>query len=235
MRFNEANASHRNSYIAIYDMCKITAMRPQQQNKGRVNVYVDGAFACGLALETAAHLSIGQPLTAAEIEELQAADTLVQARQKAYRFLSYRPRSVSEMRHYLVAKEIPEPAIIQLIDYFIEQQLLDDHAFAHYWVEQRETFKPRSSFALRQELRQKGISAHIIDETLAGLDEQQAARNAALKKVRLWATLPREQFRQKAGSFLQRRGFSYQVIEPVISELWEMVANDSVISPDNIT
>jgi regulatory protein len=216
-------------------MGNITAITPQQQNKQRVNVYVDGAFACGLALETAAHLSIGQTLTVAEIEQLQAADAVAQTRRKAYRFLSYRPRSVAEMRHYLAAKEIAESVIIQLIDYFIEHQLLDDHAFARYWVEQRETFKPRSSFALRQELRQKGISDQIIDETLTGLDEQHAARKAALKKVRLWAGLPREQFRQKASSFLQRRGFSYQVIEPVISELWEMVAKDSVILPDNIT
>jgi regulatory protein len=217
------------------NMGNITAISPQQHNKQRVSVYVDGAFVCGLALETAAHLTVGQTLTVADIEELQAADAIAQGRQKAYRFLSYRPRSVAEMHRYLAAKEIAEPVIIQLIDYFTEQQLLDDHAFARYWVEQRETFKPRSSFALRQELRQKGISAHIIDAALAGLDEQQAARKAALKKVRLWANLPREQFRQKAGSFLQRRGFSYQVIEPVISELWEMVANDSVIAPDNIT
>jgi regulatory protein len=216
-------------------MGKITAIAPQQQNRNRVNVYVDDVFACGLALETAARLSVGQMITAAGLEELQAADSIVQARQKAYRFLSYRPRSVAEMRQYLLAKGLAEPAIIQMIDYFIEQQLLDDHAFARYWVEQRETFKPRSSFALRQELRQKGISSQVIDETVAGLDEHQAARKAALKKVRLWTGLPEAQFRQKMGGFLQRRGFSYQVIEPILSELWEMVASDSVISPDNIT
>jgi regulatory protein len=216
-------------------MGKITAIVPQQKNSERVNIYVDGVFACGLALETAAHLRVGQAWDVAEMEALQAEDAGVQARQKAYRFLSYRPRSVAEMRRHLSAKGLSETVIIQVIDYFIEQQLLDDHAFARYWVEQRETFKPRSAFALRQELQQKGISIPIINEALAEVDEQQAARRAARKKVRLWAGLPQEQFRQKVGGFLQRRGFSYQVIEPVISELWEKVTGDGVIFPDDTT
>jgi regulatory protein len=216
-------------------MGTITAVVPQQKNSERVNVYVDGVFVCGLALETAARLNVGQSLDPAEIEALQADDAVVQARQKAYRFLSYRPRSVAEMRRHLLTKGLGEPVIIQIIDYFVEQQLLDDHAFARYWVEQRETFKPRSAFALRQELQQKGVDTQIINEVLAEVDEQQAARRAALKKVRLWSNLPQEQFRQKMGGFLQRRGFSYQVIEPVISELWEMATDDGVIFPDNIT
>ena len=34
-------------------MGKITAVTPQLKDDKRVNVYIDGAFACGLSLETA--------------------------------------------------------------------------------------------------------------------------------------------------------------------------------------
>lgn len=34
-------------------MGKITAVTPQLKDDKRVNVYIDGSFACGLSLETA--------------------------------------------------------------------------------------------------------------------------------------------------------------------------------------
>jgi regulatory protein len=208
----------------------ITAIVPQKKNKGRLNILVDGVFACGLAEETAAPLRVGQSLSDQDMAALQAADGVAQAKQKAFRFLSYRPRSVAEVRRNLAGKGIDDSVINQVIDYLLEQQLLDDHAFARYWVEQRETFKPRSQFALGQELQQKGVAQEVISELLAELDESEMARQAALPKVRLWASLPREQFSRKMGAFLQRRGFSYSVIAPVIAEMWALAADERVIS-----
>lgn len=134
------------------------------------------------------------------------------------RYLSYRPRSVAEMEQYLQQKGIPEAVIEGLIVELIERDYLDDQAFARYWVDQRETFKPRSRLALRHELRQKGLTPAVIEEAVAQVDELEAARRAVSAKADLWAALPQEEFNRKLGQYLQRRGFGYAIINAIIQE-----------------
>jgi regulatory protein len=105
--------------------------------------------------------------------------------------------------------------------------LLDDEAFARYWVEQREAFKPRSHLALRQELQQKGVDRAIIEAALRDVDQTAAAQQAAAKQARRYTHLTEDEFRNKLGGFLQRRGFHYEIIKQVIDELWEANSHDS--------
>lgn len=202
-------------------MAKVTALTAQKRNKERVNVFLDGQFAFGLALPLAAGIQVGQILTPEDVARLQAGDTVEQAKQSAYRFLSYRPRSISEVRRNLKKKEYDEGVIEQVIQRLLELNLLDDHAFADYWVEQRETFKPRSLIALRQELAQKGVNRTIIEEALADVDESAAAYRAAESRSRRWQHLPEETFLAKLQRFLQGRGFNYAITRTVARQLWE--------------
>jgi len=209
----------RHGFFILPTMQQITAIEPQKRNKKRVNIYVDHQYAFSLTAAAAADLTPGQLLTPARQAELDNREELEQARQKAYNYLSYRPRSTAEIQTYLAQKEVPEPIIKTIIAGLQQQKMLDDHAFADYWVEQRETFKPRGQIALRQELRQKGIDNETIEHALADLDEHASAIKAANTRLSRWGNLPWEQFRQKMGNFLLRRGFSYQLINPVLHEL----------------
>ena len=105
--------------------------------------------------------------------------------------------------------------------------MLDDEAFARYWVEQREAFKPRSHLALRQELQKKGVNRAIIEAVLDEVDQTAAAQRAAIKQVHRYTHLTEIEFRNKLGGFLQRRGFPYEIIRQVIDELWEANSHDS--------
>ena len=98
-------------------MKKITALKAQKRNKERLNVYLDGEFAFGVALETAATLRVGQQLSEAEIRNLKDDDAFAVARQKALRYISYRPRSIDEVRRNLWRKEVDEALIEKVIDY----------------------------------------------------------------------------------------------------------------------
>ena len=64
----------------------ITALVAQRKNKDRVNVYLDGEFAFGLALIEALKLKRGQVLSDADIERLRGADDIEKAHEKALRF-----------------------------------------------------------------------------------------------------------------------------------------------------
>ena len=146
---------------------QVTALKVQKRNRRRVNVYIDGRFAFGLAAIEAMRLSIGQHLSDAEIVRLKEKDQVEAAYERALNFLSYRPRSVVEVRRYLTEKKFDVPTVDEVIARLSRVDLLDDKVFAQFWLENRDTFKPRSVRALRYELRQKGISDSIIDELLS--------------------------------------------------------------------
>lgn len=202
-------------------MKKVTSLKQQQRNKERVSVFLDDAFAFGLPMMVAAELRLGQMLSEEKIADLLERATVEAAKSSALNFVSYRPRSSAEIRRNLQKKAFEEPAIEQAIAWLKQIDMLDDVKFAQYWIDQRESFKPRSHMALRMELRQKGIDSEIIDETLREIDEETSARRAAEKRVSRLEHLPEDQFRLKLMRHLQSRGFRYGVIREVTDALWQ--------------
>ena len=213
-------------------MGKITALTRQKRNPDRINVYLDGVFAFGVAAITAVSLRVGQTLTQSQIDSLQGTDLEEKAKNVAIRFIEYRPRSISETRQHLQKKEYPEDVIERVLDRLAAVDLLNDTAFARYWVEQREAFKPRSRMALQQELRQKGIDRAVIETAVAELDELAAATQAAQAKARRWRTLPEQEFNKKLAGFLQRRGFNYEIVREVTEALWQDFSQSALDAND---
>jgi regulatory protein len=199
----------------------ITALRVQKKNKQRVNVYLDGKFAFGLAAIEAAKLHRGQHLSDEEIAHLREQDTRETAYERVLDFLSYRPRSEAEIRRYLQRKQVSPSVQKEVIARLTRAGLLDDRAFAHYWVENRERFKPRGAYALRSELRQKGLSEAVIASALEHVDEEEGAYRAAQQRVARWGHLDYQPFRQKLSAYLRRRGFAFETIEAVITRVWQ--------------
>lgn len=204
-------------------MAIITAISVQKRNYDRLNIHLDGKFAFGLFATAAEGLKIGQTLSLAEIATLQDKEQFEKAKETALNLLSYRPRSTVEVQRHLYKKKFDELLIEQVIERLQAVSLLDDDEFARYWVEQRETFKPRSKMALRHELRQKGLSRAVIDDAVTAVDEKSAARRAANKKAYRWENLPEKEFRLKLGGYLQRQGFSYEIVRQIIEEAWQTV------------
>jgi regulatory protein len=201
-------------------MGTITALTAQVKNPDRVNVYIDGAFACGLALPVAIGLRVGQQITPLELEQLDRRDEVHRARERALRLLARRPYSSAEIARALRRHRVDDDVIQTVIDDLTEAKLIDDDAFAAYWVEQRDAFRPRSRLALRQELSQKGIDREIVAEALSTVDETETARRVALKQAGRWRGLPEAEWRTKLTQYLMRQGFPYDVVSEVVTEVW---------------
>ena len=184
---------------------QITELKAQKRNSQRVNVYVNGHFAFGLAAIEAVRLKVGQHLTDAEIARLQERDQAEVAYERALNFLSYRPRSVAEMQRYLTGKKFDTPTVDAVIARLSQVGLLDDGAFAQYWLENRDSFKPRGRRALRYEL----------------YDEVDAAYRAALSQAQKLARRRHDvdTFRSKLLAFLNRRGFPYYIARDTVDRL----------------
>ena len=204
----------------------ITAITAQKRNKDRVNLFLDGEFAFGLTLFAAANLRIGQQLSEADIEQLRLENDYEEAKNRAFNFTTYRPRSEREVRQNLAKKDYSEGTIERVVATLKRLEMLDDWAFASYWIEQRDRFKPRSNMALRQELAQKGIARNIVDELLAPHDDYQAAVAAAAKRTGRWSHLPQEEFAAKMTRYLQGRGFGYGICREVVDEIWETLQTE---------
>lgn len=123
------------------------------------------------------------------------------------KFASLRPRSEKEIKGWFLKKKVPLSKQKIYLTRLKELEMLGDAQFAVWWVEQRNTFRPRSKKHLAWELRQKGISQEIIIQALENVDELAAARELMAKK-----SFADE---RKLEAFLARRGFDWEVIKKV--------------------
>ena len=132
----------------------------------------------------------------------------------------------------MAKKAVPEAIIEAVLDRFEEAGLVDDAQFAGLWVEGQQR-RMKSTRALRQELRLKGVDSEVIDEALAETADDadyQAALALAQKKMRSMGGLePHVRYRRLAGA-LARRGFAPGLCHRVLSEV-AVVADDDA-DPD---
>ena len=136
----------------------------------------------------------------------------------AVRYLGGRPHTVAEIHRHLRSKKFDAETIDHAIDRLRAQRYVDDEAFARWWVEQRERFKPRGHRALRTELAQKGVGRDVVElvlgERAPDADVEQA-RRALSRPLTRWADMPDAEKRRKIHGYLAARGFDYETIDEV--------------------
>jgi regulatory protein len=138
----------------------------------------------------------------------------------AVRFLAQRPRSEYEVRQRLRRAGTEATVVETVLAQLRRHRLLDDQAFAEYWVEQRQTFRPRGARLLRAELAQRGIArAEAATEVLEASAVEDAYRAAVKRAARLRA-LDEHTFKTRVAQWLARRGFDWDAITPVVGRLW---------------
>jgi regulatory protein len=98
--------------------------------------------------------------------------------------------------------------------------LINDLEFAKWWVEQRQTFRPKSKRVLRGELRIKGIEKEIIKKVLEEqkIDEEKIARQLLEKKSYKWRNLSSREAQQKKTQYLMGKGFSWEVVKKAVGD-----------------
>ncbi|MDQ7025852.1 MAG: RecX family transcriptional regulator [Anaerolineae bacterium] len=210
-------------------MRTITLLERQKKNKARVSVYLDGEFAFGINEMDAAMLRKGQQLSESEVDELRQKDAIAKAFDAAATLLAYRPRSTQEVRQRLLKKSFDDVVIDTAIEKLERLGYLDDRAFARFWIEDRNRFKPRGRRALSYELRNKGISDSLIQDLLDELvNESDGAYEAAQKRVRSMRGKTQREFKKKIGAFLQRRGFGYEAVNNALNQLIQEITDDDL-------
>ena len=205
---------------------RITALQPQTKDPERLNLFVDGQFLMGInaLIALQMRLKVGQELTPQQVEQLRQEEALQQAIARALNYLSFRPRSREEVRRYLQRKETPPDLINPVLERLDQLELINDQAFAEFWIESRARFNPKGAQAIKNELRQKGVTREVVDEKVDDEQDEERARQAARKKAQSLtgqSGMDFKTFRLRLGAFLQRRGFSYEIATRTVRELWQ--------------
>jgi regulatory protein len=205
---------------------QITQIEPQKGHPNRVSIYLDGSFAFGLDREVVIknHLHEGDKVTEDKIQNVLLGEEKRRAKEKALALLSYRARSIKELRDRLLKKGFSETTVSSVINDFIRAGLLDDNQFAMLFARNRMVHKPVSKRLLQFELQRKGIKEETAYSAVEGAYEDQTeilvARELVVKKTQGHQPV-NPKLKKKVSDFLVRRGFGWDVISEVISEIDE--------------
>jgi len=137
--------------------------------------------------------------------------------ERAINLLSYKPRSLAEMRSRLLEKDWAEESVVdQVIDRLKELGYLNDEQFAANYANSRLTAKPLGRTRLRRDLQQKKLSSETVENALDDAYEQQSEEEliarAIDKRIRLKGAPTTREETKKLFDYLIRRGFNYDLV-----------------------
>jgi len=181
---------------------------------------LDNVFGFGIDLENFVKLGlkVEQELTDEEIADIVKKAEFQKTLDKLLRFATLRPRSEKEIKDYFRRKKVHESLFNKLFDRLNHLELIDDEKFAKWWIEQRQSFRPKPKRIMNYELRMKGVKKEIIEKVLGEekVDEEKMARELLEKKMYKWKSLKGFELKQKMSQYLAQKGFSWEIVEKVV-------------------
>ncbi|MEO0080688.1 MAG: regulatory protein RecX [candidate division WOR-3 bacterium] len=184
-----------------------------------MQVFLDGSDVLNLSKKTAENLglAVGQELSEQELERIKQDDELRQAKEYAALLLSYRARTLRELRSRLLRKGFSEAVTDAAIRRLAELRLVDDAKFAQDYAEARIRAAGRSRRLVKAELTKLGVSRLEIEAALRDApDEAIAAKELVAKYARRYTGLDEKTRKKRLFALLARRGFAYSTISQVL-------------------
>lgn len=205
----------------------VTAVVSQKKDATRVSVFIDGAFAFGVAADVAASEGVreGQMLTVSDQERILSTEGLASARVVAFAYLSRRARTSAEMRQKLDRSGFGSEVVDAVVQRLTELHYLDDREYAQRYVASRldRKYGPRR---IVQELRRRGITPTLAEEAVSSAEQTfdvraQARTLAQNRAMRLQGETDERKRKKKIYDFLVRRGYESELAWSVVNSLQE--------------
>ena len=167
-------------------------------------------------------LKVGDLLSESDIKVLDDKMNLHEAKDAAYRLLSYRMRSVNELRNRLAQKGYSDLEIENVVKHLIELNYLNDEDFGKAFVREKVKNKKIGPVALRSELAQHKLANNLLNKLIDDiydeypindliafhLNKRKILKNIALSK----------NDHNRLNNFLKRKGFYWDSIMSVYTE-----------------
>ena len=141
----------------------------------------------------------------------------------ALRFLTRRLHSRAELSQKLRRAEYPDSLIAEILDDLTRLGYLDDARFAQTRalaaMQHKQIGQRRAKIELLKSGVRDEVAARAVADVYANTDSTAVARKLAEKQAPHLRRLPPEVARRRLAGLLQRRGFDYESIRPVIDEV----------------
>jgi regulatory protein len=203
----------------------ITKITDQKRATNRRNIYLDGQFAFGCNLNVVAkfRLRAGLQLDAQQIQEIELGEVKQECFDVAMNFLSRRLHSRAELHRKLNRRESGEKIIEATLDDLTRLGYINDEKFAKAKALSAAQHKKHGRRRAFVELIKSGVKPDIAEEALrevyADHDSAAIARQLASKQLPRLKKLDPLVARRRLIGMLQRRGFDYETIGPLLNEL----------------
>ena len=146
-----------------------------------------------------------------------------QALRFAMKLIGLRKRSVFEITERLKKKKFEENIIEEVLQELKSYKYLNDEQFAESYINDRMNFRPCGNFLIRKELKERGVEENIINKKIEELiseeKEIESAKKLAEKKLKTISNeTDRIKINQKVKSYLQSKGYSFDIISRIVIE-----------------
>lgn len=203
----------------------VTCISEQKRRPNRRNVYLDGSFAFGCNVNVVAKFRLreGMALSEEQVRLIQHGDVKQECFDRAMEALQGRLHSRSELHRKLMRREYGEEVVSAVLDDLARMGYVDDERFAKTKALSAAQHKQHGRRRAFMELRKAGVAGAVADKALADVysehDSTAVARQLAEKQAPRLKKLEPLVARRRLVGMLQRRGFDYDAIKPVVDEV----------------
>ncbi|MDQ1265351.1 MAG: regulatory protein [Bacteroidota bacterium] len=217
----------------------IISVSAKNRNSGKCRIALsDGSeeiYSLDLALKFG--LAKGNGFNEPLREQINREQRIIDAKQAAYNFVSYKMRSSRQVSEKLKTKGFDDNEIEEALKFLTGIDLLDDKKFAAQTAKYLIERKNLAGQSLIAELRMRGLSKTLAEEAVVadGLfhDEYELAMRAGEKKIKSLIYKKPEKLRSSLVSFLQRKGYSWDTIRSVSERLIAGIEVDDLFNETN--
>lgn len=206
-------------------MPTITKITEQKRRANRRNVFLDGQFAFGCNINVVAKFRLreGLPLTDEQVSQIQLGEVKQECFDKAMEAIGSRLHSRAELHRKLMRREYGETVVNVVLDDLARLGYVNDEQFAKTKAMSAAQYKHHGRRRAFIELRKAGVTGEVADRALNDVYEQHdstaVAKELARKQLPRLKKLEPVVARRRLVGMLQRRGFDYDDIRPVIDEV----------------
>ncbi len=199
----------------------ITKIEQQKKNNKRYSVFIDNTFSFGIdEIDLLFYkLKENTNLTEKKYNEIIENSIYLKAKDTAFKYLGYKARTKYEVQQKLIEKEFPTEIIDRTINLLEQYGYIDDANYSKKFISEKINYRGYGKHRIKYELKQKRVDEEIIDALLIDTydDELEKAIKLASKKIKNKNIDYKE--KQKVIAYLQRRGYSFDIIKESIDSV----------------
>ena len=171
-------------------------------------------------------LHVGQTVTLDEIENYDVKMRLQEAKDAAFKLLSFRMRSIAEMRKRLKEKSFSQIEIDHVIDKLTKLNYLNDVEFGKAFVKEKIKNKKIGPKAIKSELFPHQLSPDFVDELIESVYKKYKINDLITfhlkrKKIKKNTQMNKSDL-SRLNNYLLRKGFDWDNINDLYVE-WGLI------------